>query len=142
VKRTGSDKFLSLAFLDYADGLMTLCGQHEEVLVLRSDGTVDQIDTMDLGFPVGLELDIADFVAVNCFPFASGDVIVLHTDGVTEAESPDGTLFGMERLVESAKHHRSDDAEAMKQGIIGDLMNHIDIQKIHDDITLVVIRHR
>jgi sigma-B regulation protein RsbU (phosphoserine phosphatase) len=142
VERTGSGKYLSLAFLDYADGMITLCGQHEEVLVLRSDGTVDQIDTMDLGFPVGLELDIADFVAVNQFAFASGDVIVLHTDGVTEAESPDGTLFGMERLVESAQRHRSDDAEAMKQGIIDDLMKHIETQKIHDDITLIVIRHR
>lgn len=142
VERTGSGKYLSLAFLDYTDGLVTLCGQHEEVLVLRRDGTIEQIDTMDLGFPVGLELDIADFVAVNQFPFSSGDVIVLHTDGVTEAESPDGTLFGMERLVESAERHRSDDAEAMKQGIIDDLMKHIDTQKIHDDITLVVIRHR
>ena len=142
VERTGSGKYLSLAFLDYADNRITLCGQHEEVLVVRADGQVERIDTMDLGFPIGLEMEIGDFVATQDIAFGSGDFIVLHTDGVTEAESPDGTLFGMERLVESAARHRSGDAETMKQGIIDDLMAHIATQKIHDDITLVVMRHR
>ena len=42
----------------------------------------------------------------------------------------------------SARASTRDDAEAMKQGIIDDLMKHIETQKIHDDITLIVIRHR
>ncbi len=142
IERTRTDKHLSLAFLDYEDKRVTLSGQHEEVIVVRGEGDVERIDTVDLGFPIGLEKDIADFVGTRDFHFDSGDVIVLHTDGVTEAEAPSGELFGFDRLCESAKRHRNGSADEIKDGIIADLMAHIGTQKIHDDITLVVMRHR
>ena len=63
VERTKSGKHLSLAFLDYADGKVTISGQHEEVIVIRRDGTVSRLDTMDLGFPIGLEENIGEFVS-------------------------------------------------------------------------------
>ncbi len=142
IQRTKTDKHLSLAFLDYEDRKITLSGQHEEVLVLRGNDEVERIDTIDLGFPIGLESDIGPFVGTHEFSFDTGDVIVLHTDGVTEAESPNGELFGFDRLCESAQRHRQKDADAIKDGIIADLMAHIGTQKIHDDITLVVMKHR
>ena len=143
IERTKTDKHLSLAFLDYQDKHITLSGQHEEVLLVRREGEVERIDTVDLGFPIGLESDIAPFISTRDIPFDSGDIIVLHTDGVTEAESPTGELFGLERLCESARKYRDcDSAEDIKEGIIADLMAHIATQKIHDDITLVVMRHR
>jgi sigma-B regulation protein RsbU (phosphoserine phosphatase) len=142
ITRTKTDKHLSLAFLDYQDRNITLSGQHEEVLVVRKTGDVERIDTIDLGFPIGIESDIAPFIATLDIPFDQGDVIILYTDGVTEAESPSGELFGIDRLCESAKARRKDKVEDIKNGIIADLMAHIDTQKIHDDITLVVMRHR
>jgi sigma-B regulation protein RsbU (phosphoserine phosphatase) len=142
ITRTRTDKHLSLAFLDYQDRNITLSGQHEEVLVVRQSGEVERIDTIDLGFPIGIESDIAPFIATREIAFDTGDLIVLYTDGVTEAESPSGELFGIERLCESAKALRERSAEAIKTGIIADLMAHIDTQKIHDDITLIVMRHR
>ena len=143
IERTNSDKFLTLAFLDYEDRRITLSGQHEEVLILRKDGEMERIDTMDLGFPVGLENDIEEFVATRDFSFDTGDTIILHTDGVTEAEDEEGELFGMERLCESAKSHIADGgAASIVEGVIKDLKTHIGKQKIHDDITLVVMKHR
>ncbi|WP_245472274.1 SpoIIE family protein phosphatase [Rhizobium jaguaris] len=142
IERTNSDKHLTLAFLDYHDQNVTLSGQHEDVLVIRRDGAMERIDTGDLGFPVGLESDISAFVATRNLPFASGDIIILHTDGVTEAESPSGELFGFDRLCASAHDYRSGGADEIVRGIIADLMAHIGTQKIHDDITLVVMRHR
>ena len=141
IERTDSGKHLSLAFLDLEDRRVTLSGQHEEVLVVRANGAVERIDTVDLGLPVGLELDISPFVATRDIALDNGDAIVLHTDGVTEAEGPGGRLFGLERLCESALRHRCGSADGMRNGIIGDLMAHIGTQKIHDDITLVVMRH-
>ncbi|HVW54577.1 MAG TPA: SpoIIE family protein phosphatase [Rhizobiaceae bacterium] len=142
IERTNSDKHLTLAFLDYDDGKMTLTGQHEEVIVLRGRDKVERIDTMDLGFPIGLESDISPFVATRDIPFNSGDVIILHTDGITEAESPGRELFGIERLCESARRHYDGSADAIVRGIIGDVKAHIGTQKIYDDITLVVMRRR
>ncbi|MEI9419623.1 SpoIIE family protein phosphatase [Mesorhizobium sp. Cs1299R1N1] len=141
IERTNSGKHLSLAFLDFEDERVTLSGQHEDVLVVRADGAVERIDTIDLGLPVGLESDISKFIATRDILFGSGDVIVLHTDGVTEAEDQDKTLFGFERLCRSAQKRHGSSAEDIKTGIIDDLMAHIGIQKIHDDITLVIIRH-
>jgi sigma-B regulation protein RsbU (phosphoserine phosphatase) len=142
IERTNTDKHLSLAFLDFEDERVTLSGQHEDVLVVRADGGVERIDTLDLGMPVGLENDISQFIATRDILFGSGDVIVLHTDGVTEAEDQDRRLFGFERLCQSARKRQGKSAEEIKTGIIEDLMAHIGIQKIHDDITLVIIRHR
>jgi two-component system sensor histidine kinase ChiS len=45
---------MSIAILDYAGGLLKLSGQHEEMIVVRADGKLECIDTMDLGFPIGL----------------------------------------------------------------------------------------
>lgn len=140
--RTSTNKHLSLAFLDYDGRRLTLSGQHEELIVVRKFGKVERIDTLDLGLPIGLEPDISPFVATREVTFDRGDMIVLHTDGVTEAESPDGELFGIERLCESAGRRYGLSAEDVKNGIIDDLMAHIGTQKIHDDITLVVMRHR
>ena len=142
LERTNSDKHLSLAFLDYENEKLTLSGQHEEVVVVRASGGVERIDTLDLGFPIGLEQDISPFVATRNIPFSSGDVVVLHTDGVTEAEGGKGELFGLERLVESTRQRHGASAQKIKDGIVEDLMAHIGTQKIHDDITLVVMRHR
>jgi phosphoserine phosphatase RsbU/P len=112
------------------------------VIVVRDSGEVERIDTIDLGLPIGLEPDISRFVATREIPFGYGDMIILHTDGVTEAENEDGELFGIERLCESARQLYGQNAEEVKSGIIEDLMAHIGTQKIHDDITLVVMRHR
>jgi sigma-B regulation protein RsbU (phosphoserine phosphatase) len=142
IERTRTDKHLSLAFLDYNDRRMTISGQHEEVIVVRRQGEVERIDTVNLGFPIGLESDIGPFLETRDFAFDSGDIVVLHTDGVTEAESPAGELFGFDRLCDSAARHRGGSADEIRDGIIADLMAHIGTQKIHDDITLVVMRHR
>ncbi len=140
--RTSTNKHLSLAFLDYDGVHMTLSGQHEELIVVRDPGKVERIDTLDLGLPIGLEPDISSFVATRDISFGHGDMIILHTDGVTEAENRNGELFGIERLCESAGRRYGRSAEDVKAGIIEDLMAHIGTQKIHDDITLVVMRHR
>jgi sigma-B regulation protein RsbU (phosphoserine phosphatase) len=142
VQRTKSDKHLSLAFLDYADGKVTISGQHEEVIIIRKDGTVERLDTMDLGFPIGLEEHIGDFVSSSTLAFDEGDMIVLFTDGITEAENEDGALYGVDLLIESATRVHALSASAAASAIITDLKSHIGTQKVHDDITLVVVKHR
>ena len=97
---------------------------------------------MDLGFPVGLESEISHFIQSRAIQFTTGDLMIFYTDGITEAVSPDGEMFGVERLCEAASSYRAGSATDIKQGIIRDVMAHIDTQRIHDDITLVVLKHR
>jgi hypothetical protein len=94
VQRMGSGKNLTLALLDYRPsppgngrerGQLRISGQHETVIVARSDGRVEIIDTDELGFPIGLVEDMVQFVNEERLSLSQDDVVVLYTDGITEA---------------------------------------------------------
>ncbi|HEY9615168.1 SpoIIE family protein phosphatase [Allocoleopsis sp.] len=142
VQRMNSDKNLSLSLLDYHQGQLCLSGQHEELIVVRNDGSLERIDTIDLGFPIGLEEDIADFISHTQVQLHPGDVVVLYTDGITEAENLAGEQYGIERLCEVVRGNREQSAEQIKQTVLGDLRSHIDQQKVYDDITLLILKQK
>lgn len=142
IERTETDKHLTLAFLDYEGGKMAISGQHEELIVVRRDGRLERIDTIDLGFPVGLEADIAQFINTRSFEFDPGDLVLLHTDGVTEAENIDGELYGIERLCRAAQKMHTDSADNIVNGIVAELDAYIGAQRVHDDITLLALKRR
>ena len=52
-------------------------GQHEEAIIVRHGGVIERIDTIDLGFPLGLEADIAKFVRPVSVALHPGDGVVL-----------------------------------------------------------------
>ncbi len=57
VQRMKCEKNAGLALLDYQQEMLKLSGQHEEMIVVRSNGGVERFDTIDLGFPIGLDAD-------------------------------------------------------------------------------------
>ena len=88
---------------------------HEEILIVRQGGQIDRIDTLDLGFPIGLEVKIADFIDEAAIRLQPGESVVLYTDGITEAENPDKQMYGLDRLCAVLSRHGDQPAEAMKQ---------------------------
>lgn len=140
VQRMGTDKNLTLALLDYADGKVRLSGQHEEMIVARRGGAVELVDTIDLGFPIGLDNEIADFISHTTVCLAPGDGVVLYTDGITEAENAAREQYGLERLCEVVRQHWGKPANAVKEAVIMDVQRHIAGHEVYDDITLVVIK--
>lgn len=152
LQRIQATHTLSLALLDYqADqhqrgegqaGQVRISGQHEEVLLVRRNGLVERIATATLGFPIGLIEDASAFFNATTLALAPGDGIVLYTDGIPEAESEAGELYGMARLCAVVRRHWDESAELIKQQVIADVMRHIGRQKIYDDLTLLVIKQR
>ncbi|WP_367288428.1 SpoIIE family protein phosphatase [Laspinema palackyanum] len=142
VARMRTDKNLTLALLDYADGVLRISGQHEEILIVRGTGEIERLDTVDLGFPVGLELDIADFITQAEVTLNPGDGVVLYTDGIPEAENMAGEFYGMDRLCEVVSQYWQESAEAIRSGVIQDVREFIGEQRVFDDITLVVMKQR
>jgi len=139
VQRMQSDKNLTLSLLDYKDGRLKLCGQHEEVLVVRN-GQVERIDTIDLGFMLGLEPDISQFVTHREIELNPGDGIVLYTDGLTEARNSCKQLYGLDRLCQVIEQYWSFSSKMIQTAIIGDLKNYIGSTELLDDVTLLVIK--
>ncbi|NCD33136.1 MAG: HAMP domain-containing protein [Spartobacteria bacterium] len=140
IQRIDTDKSLTLCFLDFQDGILTLSGQHEELIAGRRDGRIERYDTIDLGLPIGLVPDISPFVATEQIPFAPQDVVLLFTDGITEAENEEGEQFGIERLCDSLKTKLAGTAAQIQEGIVNDVKQFIGDHAILDDLTLLVIK--
>ncbi len=142
VQRMKSDKNASLALLDYEAGMLKLSGQHEEMIVVRCNGSVERFDTIDLGFPIGLDVDITEFVAEKLVQLYTGDVVVLYTDGITEAENMEKLLYGLERLIEIIQINWQGTASDIRHAVIHDVRSHIGEQKVFDDITLLILKQK
>ncbi|MBV1877408.1 MAG: SpoIIE family protein phosphatase [Pseudomonadales bacterium] len=142
VQRLGWDKNLTLCLLDYANGELKLSGQHESMLVVRADGELELVDTIDLGFPIALEHNISSFIDHTTVQLSSGDGVVLYTDGITEAENAMKEQYGMQRLCEIVQKHWAKSADEIKKAVVLDVSRFIGDHTLYDDITLIVAKQR
>lgn len=143
IQRMGVDRSLTLVMVNYQSGQLRLIGQHEEALVVRCDGSIERMDTIDLGFPLGMVDDISQWIAEATITLAPGDGLVLYTDGITEAQNAANSFYGLDRLcaVISATW-REASAEIVKEAILNDLCAFVGGAQVYDDITLVVLKQK
>lgn len=96
--RLRRDDFATLTlFRFFRDGRFVFAGAHEDILIWRAaTRRVEQVPTPGtwVGATSDVERDMPN--GENCL--ADGDVMLLYTDGITEARSSDGEPFGMERF--------------------------------------------
>jgi sigma-B regulation protein RsbU (phosphoserine phosphatase) len=71
---------------------------------------------------------------------ASGDTLVLYTDGVTEAANNDGEEFGESRLVDVMASHSHLPLDQLLQAVITAVQQFCGGCEQQDDITLVIAR--
>ena len=143
IQRMGVDRSLTLSIVNYQDGHLRLIGQHEEALIVRAHGEIERIDTLNLGFPLGLVDDIEQWVTEAAVRLTPGDGLVLYTDGITEAQNAASDFYGLDRLcavISANWQHAS--AEAVKAAIIEDLRQFVGSAPMYDDVTLVVLKQQ
>jgi sigma-B regulation protein RsbU (phosphoserine phosphatase) len=138
------DMFISMAYiiLDHARDGVTLAraGHDAPLLYKRATQTVTPLKPpgLVLGIDSGSVFDrMTNDVRV---PLERGDVLVLYTDGVTEALDVEGYEFGMERMIQSVRASAVDGASAMVTRVIEDVRNFAGAQPQNDDITIIAIR--
>ncbi len=142
LQRMHSDKNITLSIVDYRRGEVTISGQHEEVLVMRKNGMIERIDTLDLGFPIGIVDNIEHMVSHKNVYLNTGDGLVLYTDGITEAMNAEKDVYGVERLIQIVQKNWSAPANYIQQTIIKDVKKHMVGGTYHDDLTLLIIKRR
>ena len=71
-----------------------------------------------------------------------GDMVFLHTDGVLEARSPKGELFGQERLFDTLTRVSKWEPEATKRAVLEELHGFTGGALGHDDVTLIAAQVR
>jgi sigma-B regulation protein RsbU (phosphoserine phosphatase) len=73
------------------------------------------------------------------FDLRSGASLVLYTDGVIDAQSPEGKRFDVNRIIESIRGH-ADTAQSLLDTIVGRIDHFRGPRNLPDDLTLVCIQ--
>ncbi len=139
-QRLSPGKNMTFLLLQYQNQQLLVSGQHEDVLVFRRDGTVEQVETLELGMPLGLMPEIQDFLGQTQIQLVPGDGVVLYTDGIPEAEGADRALYGLTRFIEVVQQNWGLTAQEIQERVIADVRSHMGSTPVYDDITLVILK--
>lgn len=136
-------KFVTLfvARIDPQTGQLTYCNAgHNPPLLLRaaSNGRGPLSTLQPTGAAIGL---VEEFeFGVETVGLAPGDVLLLYTDGVTEAINPQAEEFGQERLVELVRQGSDWSAQSLVRAVRQGLQEFTGGQPLADDTTIVACK--
>jgi sigma-B regulation protein RsbU (phosphoserine phosphatase) len=138
-RRTGPDRFITffLLLLDPLTGEVEYTNAgHNPGLLLRANGAIEELGSH--GLP--LALFPGKPYGSSKLTLAPEDLLLLYTDGVTEANNPKGDEFGMPRLKEILGKQTHKSAADIEAELAQALEEHAQGEPFADDRTLVMVR--
>jgi len=133
--------FLTVVFgiLDPEQGTFTYvnAGHNPPILLSQKNDQIELTELKKTGSLVGIFPE--NTWEEKTITIHSGDVLILYTDGITEAQNEDDEFFGIERFVKTLKDNFSPSAEDLRNCILEDVQAFTGTSPRLDDITLVVI---
>jgi len=133
-----SNRFATLFYaeLQYDSGAVRYVNAgHNPALVLRRD-RIERLGASSL--PLGmLEGSKYEEVSLNLEP---GEILLIYSDGVTEAENIDAAEFGIERLEALTPQLRNVDPETAGHLILAEIDRFLDGLRPADDLSMVIVR--
>ena len=142
-KRIRTTMFMSMLMLkwDADDQKMTYVGCGHEYLIVYRAKTGKCETTASGGIALGMIPDNRKITKEKDLPLENGDIIVLYTDGITEAKNMKGDMFGLERLVAVVNlYGGQSDAENLVQEIAKSFSIFVEEHVQEDDITILVVK--
>jgi phosphoserine phosphatase RsbU/P len=133
------DKFVTAFYgvLDYKNRVLIFSNAgHNPPLLARADGSIEQL------VEGGVALGVLPDAVYEERPVAllAGDVLLLYTDGVTEAEAPSGEQFGQFRLEQLLAGLRERSATEILEAVVDDVLAWVAERGQNDDLTLMVVK--
>jgi phosphoserine phosphatase RsbU/P len=135
------NRFVTMFYaeLDPPTGTLSfLNAGHNPPLIVHAAGTVEQLASG--GLPLGIKRD-AEYREGRT-QLQMGDVLVIYSDGVTEAASPAGEEFGPTRLYEVVSRNIDASAAGVRDRIESALTKFSQGTQAADDITLVIVKRQ
>jgi serine phosphatase RsbU (regulator of sigma subunit) len=112
------------------------CGHNPALLFQATTREVVPINSSC--FPVGMFDSVA--CKIQQADLAAGDILVLYTDGITEAENSQGEEFGMERLSAVIRRDSSLSAEELVGNIFHSAEDFCQGVGFNDDATVLIVK--
>jgi|GEM_PF-2084481 len=126
-----------LADIDAESHRLRYVGAGHDAILIRADGSECRLDSTH---PLlGIERAIA-FPEQPSLHIGQGDVLLLFTDGLTDATSHEGRHYGRKLAADTVRHHRQQSAGEILKELFESVSEFIDGQKLIDDITAVVVK--
>jgi phosphoserine phosphatase RsbU/P len=139
-ENTADSAYATLFFAEYDDRARRLryanCG-HLSGLLLRHDHILERLESTCTVLGLFPEWECA----IDERPLASGDTLVLYTDGITESFNDADQEYGETRLVDTLWRYRDLPSQALLAAVLDDVRQ-FSPEEQRDDITLIVARCR
>lgn len=137
IQRLGAERYMTISALCFDDDRITFAGKHQDIYVWRHSRNEIEILETD-GTWLGIVDDMAQFLTDNRVDVGAGDIVLLFTDGITEAESKGGEMYGEDRLREAMARNAHLPVKEILSNILRDVT--IFAEKRSDDLTLLVVK--
>ncbi len=137
-RRLQHDDHVTFTLFRYTtDGRVVFAGAHEDILVVRKKKRkVDILHTP--GTWLGARHDIDRVTVDAMLMLEEGDVLILYTDGLTEAMNDSGEQFGIERFSDVVEAHQDESPAEIRDHVIRAVRAWSNHQE--DDISLLLAR--
>jgi len=138
---TRADLFVSVFYgvLDAAAGTLTYCnaGHNPPYFIAAQNG--DDVQALT---KTGMVLGVLDDQAWErrTVPFNTDDLLVLYTDGVTDAENGQGEFFAEERLLKTVQSVFDRSTCEIRDHLMNDIQTFVGNAPQNDDITLMIVK--
>ncbi|MGD2271477.1 MAG: SpoIIE family protein phosphatase [Desulfobacterales bacterium] len=137
ISRMGSDHYMAMTAICFNDSQMIIAGKHQDIIIYRASSNRTEI-VPTKGTWLGITDDIRNYLVDVSATLEVGDIVLLFTDGITEATNLNGEMFGQKRLEHAINQYADLQVAKIVEKIIKDVINFQEKQL--DDITLLAIK--
>jgi serine phosphatase RsbU (regulator of sigma subunit) len=106
------------------------------VFIRRADASVETINLY--APPLGVRLPVE--IPQRRIDLHTGDVIVLHSDGIYETRGPGDEVYGLDRIANVISGHGAGSAETLRDALLADVAAFRGTREQDDDVTLVICK--
>ncbi|MCS7044712.1 MAG: PP2C family protein-serine/threonine phosphatase [Bryobacteraceae bacterium] len=107
-----------------------------EAILARRGGGIELLEAT--GLPIGMFPGV--HYEARRLELAPGDVLVIYSDGVTDAQAPTEEEFGLERLADCVRRLAGGTAQQICDGVLEAVSQFVEETPQYDDITVMVAR--
>jgi len=128
---------MTMMAIRFDDSQMTIAGKHQDVIIYRS--ALNKTETIPTrGTWLGIADNIGKYLDDVSVSIEDGDLLLLFTDGITEAIDKNGEMYGQERLEQALNQYADFPVSKLLDRVIKEVKVFQEEQL--DDMTLVAIK--
>lgn len=140
---TGQDVFMSAVYLrwDPAEHMLSYCGAGQEH-ILWYHKTIGELEVIPAGgVALALVEDLRGYIEGGSLALEPGDLVILYSDGITEARNGEGEFFSLQRLKQLVLEVAAEtNPDALVADVHRAVTSFVGASPVHDDRTVVVLQ--